>query len=172
MSLNLMQYIRDLPDWPKPGVIFRDITPLLKDKTAFAEAINWISEPYLKKPVDVVIGIESRGFILASGVAYRLGVGFVPARKPGKLPWKTVSATYELEYGTDSLQIHEDALAPKQKVVIVDDVIATGGTLAATIELVNKLQGDIVEVVTLIELTFLDGRKKLGNYPYRSLIRY
>ena len=172
MALNLMQYIRDLPDWPKPGIIFRDITPLLKDKTAFAEAINWISEPYFKKPVDVIVGIESRGFIFASGVAYKLGVGFIPARKPGKLPWKTVTATYQLEYGTDSLQIHEDAIAPKQKVIIVDDVLATGGTLSATIELVNKLQGDIVEVVTLLELTFLNGRQKLGKYPYRSLIRY
>ena len=172
MSLNLMQYIRDLPDWPKPGVIFRDITPLLKDKTAFTEAINWISEPYQKNSIDLVVGIESRGFILASGVAYRLGVGFVPARKPGKLPCKTVSATYQLEYGTDSLQLHEDAITPKQKVLIIDDVLATGGTLSATIELVNKLQGEIVDTVTLIELTFLDGRKKLGNYPYRSLIRY
>lgn len=172
MALNLMQYIRDLPDWPKPGVLFRDITPLLKDKTAFAEAINWISDPYLKQPVDVVVGIESRGFILASAVAYRLGIGFVPARKPGKLPWKTITATYELEYGTDSLQIHQDAIIPKQKVLIVDDLLATGGTLAATIELVNQLQGNIVEVVTLIELTFLNGRKKLGNYPFRTLIRY
>lgn len=172
MALNLMQYIRDLPDWPKPGVIFRDITPLLKDKAAFAEAINWISEPYLKQPIDVVVGIESRGFILASGVAYRLGVGFIPARKPGKLPCKTVTATYELEYGTDSLQIHEDAITPKQKVLIIDDVLATGGTLSAAIELVNKLQGNIIETVTLIELTFLNGRDKLGKYPYRSLIRY
>ncbi|MCX7920046.1 MAG: adenine phosphoribosyltransferase [bacterium] len=170
--MNLVQYIRDLPDWPKPGIIFRDITPLLKDKTAFAAAINWISEPYLHQPVDLIVGIESRGFILASGVAYRLGVGFVPARKPGKLPWKTVTASYQLEYGTDSLQIHQDAIEPKQKVVIIDDVLATGGTLSATIELVNKLQGEIVEIVTLIELTFLQGRQKLGNYPYRSLIRY
>jgi adenine phosphoribosyltransferase len=145
---------------------------LLKDKTAFAEAINWISEPYINKPIDLVVGIESRGFILASGVAYRLGVGFVPTRKPGKLPWKTISATYELEYGTDSLQIHQDAITPKQKVLIVDDVIATGGTLAATIELANKLQGEIVDIATLIELTFLNGRTKLGNYPFRSLIRY
>jgi adenine phosphoribosyltransferase len=170
--VDLAQFIRDIPDFPKKGVIFKDITPLLRDKKAFQESIHWITNPYLNNPVDVVVGVESRGFVFASAAAIQLGAGFVPVRKPGKLPWKTIEASYELEYGTDKLQIHQDSIQKGQRVLIVDDVLATGGTASATIDLVKKSGGNIIEVVFLIELTFLHGMEKLKGYPCRSLIRY
>ena len=171
-TLELAQYIRDIPDFPKKGVIFKDITPLLRNKNAFQEAIQWITGPYIKNPVDIIVGVESRGFVFASAAALQLGAGFVPVRKPGKLPAKTIEASYELEYGTDKLQIHQDAIEKGQKVLIVDDVLATGGTASATIDLVKRSGGNIVEVVFLIELTFLKGMDKIKGYPCRALIQY
>ena len=171
-TLDIREYIRDIPDFPKPGVIFKDITPLLRDKDAFREAINWITEPFSKSQIDVVVGVESRGFVFASAAALQLGAGFVPVRKPGKLPWKTIEASYELEYGTDKLQIHQDAIQKGQKVLIVDDVLATGGTASATTALVHRLGGTIVQVAFLIELTFLNGKDKMKDYSFRSLIQY
>ena len=171
-TLDIRKYIRDIPDFPKTGVIFKDITLLLGDKNAFQETINWITKPFLKSSIDEVVGVESRGFVFASAAAYRLNAGFVPVRKPGKLPWKTIEASYALEYGTDKLQIHQDAIQKGKRVLIVDDVLATGGTAAATVDLVNRLGGTIVGIVFLIELTFLNGRDKLKDYPFQSLIQY
>ena len=169
---NLAEKIRDIPDFPKKGFIFKDITTLLKDKEAFREAVDRLAEPFEGKPVDLVLGIESRGFIFAAAVAYKLGVGFIPARKPGKLPAETISATYELEYGTDSIELHRDAIKSGQNVLIVDDLIATGGTAKAACELVEKLGGKVLGVAFLIELTFLKGRNKLRDYDVFSLIEF
>lgn len=171
-KVDFKKYIRDIPDFPKAGILFKDITTLLKDKKAFKAAINALARKYKDKKIDVVVAVESRGFILGSVLAYKLGAGFVPVRKKGKLPAKTNSAAYELEYGTDTLEIHHDAIQPKQRVLIVDDLLATGGTLKAVTDLVKQLEGRIIGVAFLIELLFLKGKEKLKDYPVFSLIKY
>lgn len=164
--------IRDVPDFPKPGIVFKDITTLLKAKDAFREAVDLFAALCREQPADVVVAIESRGFILGSVVADRLGLGFVPVRKPGKLPARTLRATYALEYGEDALEIHLDALRAGDRVLVVDDVIATGGTAKAVAELVEKLGGSVASYAFLVELSFLNGRERLAGYEVRSLIRY
>lgn len=169
---ELKNYIRDIPDFPKAGIIFKDITPLLKNKEAFRTAVELIAKPHQSNQIDIVAGIESRGFIIASAVAFQLNAGFVPIRKPGKLPYRVYEASYQLEYGEDKIQIHQDAIQPGQRVLLIDDLLATGGTVAAAIELINKLNGKIIEIAFLIELAFLNGAEKIRGYPYRALIRY
>jgi adenine phosphoribosyltransferase len=169
---SLKAGIRDVPDFPKPGIVFKDITTLLRDPLLFRRAIDLLVVMCGDRPVDKVVAIESRGFILGGAVAHRLGAGFVPVRKPGKLPWKSLKATYELEYGTDSLEMHEDALARGDRVLIVDDLIATGGTARAVAELVEKLGASVLGFVFLVELTFLNGRARLAGRDVRSLVRY
>lgn len=164
--------IRDIPDFPKPGIVFKDITPLLSDGRLFAKTIDLLAERYRGEKIDTVLGIESRGFIIGAALAYTLGAGFSVVRKPGKLPYQTHAESYALEYGTDSLEIHVDGLAPKSRVVIADDLIATGGTAAATAALVSKLGGTVVECAFVIELTFLRGREKLKPYGVYSLLQY
>jgi len=168
----LSRYIRDVPDFPKPGIVFKDITPLLGDPGALALAVELIAHPFRGRHVDLVVGAESRGFIFGTAVAQALSAGFVPIRKPGKLPHETKQVTYDLEYGTDSLEIHLDAVKPGQKVLMVDDLLATGGTMKACCDLVNSLGGEIVGVAVLIELEFLQGRKKLKDYNLTSIISY
>jgi len=170
--VDLKSCIRSVPDFPKPGIMFRDITPLLKDPKGFAEAIRRMAAPYKKGDVDVVLGAESRGFIFGVAIAQKLGAGFVPIRKKGKLPAATTSATYSLEYGTDTLQMHLDAVPPGARVLMVDDLLATGGTMAACCEMVEKVGGRIVGVEFLIELSFLNGRAKLAKYPVHTQIVY
>ncbi|GAB4315880.1 MAG: adenine phosphoribosyltransferase [Candidatus Sumerlaeia bacterium] len=172
MSLDLKSFIRDVPDFPRKGIVFKDITPLLLDPAAFRHTIDLMSAPHLGQGIAKVAGIESRGFIFAAGLAQRLEAGFVPIRKKGKLPYKTISQTYELEYGTDTIEVHEDAIRPDEKVLLVDDVLATGGTLAAGAALLEQLQADIIEIVTVIELEFLNGRERLQGRPYRTLIKF
>jgi len=169
---DLKKAIRDVPDFPKKGIIFKDITTLLRDGALFRQAIDSIAERYKDSGITKVVGIESRGFIIGAPVAYRLGAGVVPIRKKGKLPYKTVSMSYQLEYGTDCLEMHEDALLPNEKVLIVDDLLATGGTAGATFALVKKLGADVAGVAFLIELSFLDGRKKLNDCDVFSLLKY
>jgi adenine phosphoribosyltransferase len=164
--------IRDVPDFPKKGILFKDISTLLKDPKMFRLAVDRFLALFEDRPLDKVIAIESRGFIFGSVVADRLGIGFIPVRKPGKLPWKTRRASYELEYGTDSLEIHDDALSLGEKVLVVDDVIATGGTAAAVGELVAGFGASVSAYAFLVELTFLDGRAKLAGSDVLSLIRY
>ncbi len=171
-KFELKDYIRNIPDFPKPGILFRDITTLLKDKKAFKTAVNALSDKYKNKRIDAVVAVEARGFILGGAVAEKLGAGFVPVRKKGKLPWKTNSVTYDLEYGTDTLEMHHDAVKPGDKVLIVDDLLATGGTVKAVTDLVKQLQGEIAGVAFLIELTDLKGKDKLKDYPVFSLIKY
>ena len=169
---DLKRRIRDLPDFPKPGILFRDITPLLADGRAFCQAIDYIGERYQDGKIDVVVGVEARGFIMAAALAYKLRAGNILIRKSGKLPYKTHRTTYALEYGTDSLEIHQDAFAPGQRVLIADDLLATGGTVAAAVDLVKQLGGEIVELAFLIELTALKGREKLKDYSVFSLLQY
>jgi adenine phosphoribosyltransferase len=164
--------IRDVPDFPKPGIVFKDITTLLRDEVLFRRALDLMSVMCGDLAVDTVVAIESRGFILGGALALRLGAGFVPVRKPGKLPWKARRASYQLEYGSDSLEIHEDALKPGERALVVDDVIATGGTARAVGELVASLGATVVGFAFLVELGFLDGRAKLAGSEIRSLIRY
>lgn len=171
-NLDLKNYIRNIPDFPKAGILFRDITTLLKNDKAFRLAINSLAAKYKNKKIDAVIGVEARGFIVGGAIAHKLGAGFVPVRKKGKLPWKTNSVTYNLEYGTDTLEMHHDAICPGKKVLIVDDLLATGGTIRAVTDLVKQLQGKIVGVAFLIELTDLKGREKLKEYQVYSLIKY
>ncbi len=168
----LKKYIRDIPDFPKPGILFRDITTLLKDKRALKEAIDALVAKYKGKKVDAVVAVESRGFIIGGALAYRLGAGFVPVRKKGKLPWHTHAVTYSLEYGTDTIEMHTDAIRSGDRVLIVDDLIATGGTVRAVAELVKKFEGKVIGVAFLIELTALNGRAQLEGYPIFSLIKY
>lgn len=168
----LKNAIRNIPDFPKPGIMFKDITPLLQNGPLFRQAIDAIATQVQGQPIDVVVGVESRGFIFASALAYKLGAGLVIVRKPGKLPYKTYQATYELEYGTDTLEIHQDAIQPGQKVLIVDDLLATGGTMKATAELVKTFNATVVGIAFLIELTFLNGREKLKDYPVNVLIAF
>src|ERR687898_1298413 len=158
---SIRQAIRDIPDFPKPGIVFKDITPLLGNGLLFAKTIDVLAERYRDQKVDTVLGIESRGFIVGAALAYKLGAGFCVVRKPGKLPYDTHRASYELEYGTDSLEIHVDALPARARVIIVDDLIATGGTAAATAQLVSRVGGTVVECAFVIELSFLNGREKL-----------
>jgi adenine phosphoribosyltransferase len=164
--------IRDVPDFPKKGVIFKDITPLLADNAAFTEAIRSMSAKYKGRGITKVLGIEARGFLLAAPIALELGAGLVPVRKKGKLPYKTISATYALEYGEDTLQMHEDAVRKGEKVLIVDDVLATGGTAKAVCSLVDKLGGKVEAIAMLIELEFLNGREKFPGRDIFSLIKY
>ncbi len=168
---ELKQFIRDIPDFPKPGIIFRDITPLLGNARAFAQVIDQMAERYLGS-VDVVLGIESRGFIIGAPVAYRLGVGFTIARKPGKLPFQTVDESYDLEYGSASLQMHQDGIPHSARVLIVDDLLATGGTASATIKLAQKMGGRVVGCSFIIELNALGGRAQLEPVSSNSLIQY
>ncbi len=169
---QLKKYVRDVPDYPQKGIIFRDITPLLGDKAIFREVVELMSKAWVDHPPDLVAAIEARGFIPGAAIAVRLGAGFVPIRKTGKLPWSTVKESYDLEYGTDSLEIHSDAVQPGQKVLIVDDVLATGGTASAAVRLVRKLGADVVGVQVLIELTYLDGRQRLNDVRLVSEITY
>lgn len=169
---SLAEKIRDIPDFPKEGILFKDITTLLADPESFKEVVDKIADEYKDKGIDAVVCVESRGFILGAPVAYQLGASLIPVRKPGKLPYKTHQVTYELEYGTDTLEIHQDAFRPGAKVLVVDDLLATGGTTKATAELVEKLQGKIVGIAFLIELDFLAGIKKLENYDVFSLIHF
>ena len=164
--------IRDIPDFPQPGIVFKDITPLLADDDAFSSVIDLIVVRYGRGNIDKVVGIEARGFILASPVAYHFGAGFVPVRKEGKLPWDTEREEYALEYGTAVLEIHKDAIGSGDRVLIVDDVLATGGTARATAKLVERLGGKVIGIACLIELTFLKGRDNLAGYDFFSLITY
>lgn len=164
--------IRDVPDFPKPGIVFKDITTLLQDATEFRRSVDLLVEACQGRPVDKIVAIESRGFFFGGAMAHQMGVGFVPVRKPGKLPWKTVGVSYELEYGTDTVEMHSDALSEGEQVLVVDDVIATGGTARAAGELVEKLGAKVSAFVFLVELSFLAGREKLAGHDIVSLIRY
>lgn len=169
---HLKEFIRQVPDYPKPGILFYDLTTLLQHPTGFHSLVDELCGHYAGKKVDAVVGIEARGFILAPALAYRLEAGFVPVRKPKKLPWKTVSVTYQLEYGTDTLEIHEDAIKRGQSVLISDDLLATGGTAAATVELVRRLGGHVVGASFAVELTFLNGRARLPGIDVFTMIQY
>jgi len=172
MADDLKKYIRDVPDFPKPGIIFKDITPLLDNGKAFKKVIATLAKRYKNQGVQKIVAVDARGFIFGAALAHALGTGFVPIRKKGKLPYKTLQETYNLEYGTDTVEIHQDAIVKGERVVVLDDVLATGGTLAATCRLVEKLDAEIVEVATIIELCFLKGREKLRKYKYYSMIVY
>ena len=174
MATDLRSFIRDVPGFPKPGIVFKDITTLLAQGRWLREAVDRIADQYRGRRVDVVAAADARGFLIGSAVAYSLGAGIIPIRKKGKLPWKTHQATYELEYGTDTLEIHQDAFAPGAHVLVVDDLLATGGTAEAVIKLVKQLQGEIVGVAFLIELSFLKGRERLAAHGVDvfSLVRY
>ena len=169
---DLSALCRDIPDFPRKGIIFKDITPMLQDGAVFREIIDRIGERYLDKKIDVVVSIEARGFIIGPAVAYKIGAGVVPVRKKGKLPWRCYQASYELEYGTDTLEIHQDAIKPGDRVLIFDDLLATGGTVGAVTDMVKKMKGEIIELAFMIELEFLKGREKLKDYPVFSLIKY
>ena len=169
---HLKKVIRHVPDFPKKGILFYDITTLLKDGPSFQEVIDALAQRYLTKKIDRVIGIESRGFIFGAALASHLGAGFVPVRKPGKLPAETLKMTYDLEYGQDSLEIHRDAIQPGERVLLIDDLLATGGTAAAVLKLIKELGGEVAEVAFLIELEFLSGRKKLEGYEVYSMLKY
>ncbi|MDY7011209.1 MAG: adenine phosphoribosyltransferase [Planctomycetota bacterium] len=169
--IDLSDFIRDIADFPTEGIIFKDITPLLLDPVALDEAIGRLAEPYRNADIEVVAGVESRGFIFGPAVARELGAGFIPIRKPGKLPHKTVSREYALEYGTDAIEMHADAIADGTRVLMLDDLLATGGTMAAACEMVKDLGGNIIGIAFLIELCFLNGRDKLPGYEIHSLIR-
>ena len=169
---DLKKLIREVPDYPKPGILFYDLTTLLKDKNGFHAMIDRLCDHYQGRTIDIVAGIEARGFIFAPALAYRLGAGFVPVRKPKKLPAKTASITYSLEYGTDSLELHEDAIQPGQTVIICDDLLATGGTAAATAKLIEQLGGKVAGAAFAVELTFLKGRARLPGFDTFSLIQY
>jgi len=168
----LKKLIREVPDFPKKGILFYDITTLLRDKAGFATLIDALSEYYIDKKVDLIVGIEARGFIFGPALAYRLNAGFVPVRKPKKLPAAVERITYDLEYGTDTLEIHKDAIQPGNRVVIVDDLLATGGTARAVVDLVEGLGGIVAGLLFVIELDFLNGRSKFNGYNLHSLIRY
>ena len=169
---DLKKCIRDIPDFPKKGIIFKDITTLLGDKIAFKQSIDEMTKRYTDKNIDYVVGVEARGFLFGAVIAYNLGVGFVPVRKKGKLPYKTQSMTYDLEYGTDTLQIHEDGVSEGSRVLIVDDLLATGGTIKAVADLVSQQKADIIGLTFLVELSFLNGRDKLTDYDVYSVLKY
>ena len=172
MTVDLRDRIRDVPDFPHPGIVFKDLMPLVADPEYYAETIRQLAEWCRPREPDLILGAEARGFIFGGALAYELGAGFIAARKPGKLPRETVEATYELEYGTDSLQVHRDAVPPGAKVVVLDDVLATGGTARAKVELVEELGGIVAGAVFVIELAFLGGRDRLDGYDVHSLIQY
>jgi adenine phosphoribosyltransferase len=168
----LREKIREIPDFPKPGILFYDITTLLKDPVAFKEAIDLMLEPFKDDSVDIVVGMESRGFIFSAPMAYQLDAGLVPVRKLGKLPAETITVEYALEYGSNTLEIHRDAVQPGQKVLIVDDLLATGGTVKGTIELIERLKGEVIGLAFLVELEFLKGRERLDGRRVTSVIKY
>jgi len=170
--MDLKRLIRDIPDFPKPGILFRDITPLLADPAALSEAIERLAQPFAGQGIDVVAAVEARGFIFGSAVAKELGAGFVPIRKSGKLPCRTESISYGLEYGQDMVEMHADAIKPGMKVLMVDDLLATGGTMAAACQLVERLGGKIAGLTFLVELSVIKGREQLGDYPVNSVIIY
>ena len=172
MADRLSALVRDIPDFPRPGITFKDITPLLADAGAFRAAVDGIAGRFDGATVDRVLGVEARGFILAAPIAYRFGAGFTPVRKAGKLPWQVEAEEYALEYGTDLLEIHRDAVAPGERVLVVDDVLATGGTAAATVRLVERLGGEVVGLGFALELAFLDGRSRLPGRDVQSLVSY
>jgi adenine phosphoribosyltransferase len=169
---DFKQLIRNVPDFPKKGILFYDITTLLRDAAALREVLDLLASRYQKQPIDLVLGVESRGFIFAPTLAYQLGAGFVPVRKPGKLPAETLKVTYDLEYGKDTLEVHKDAIQKGQRVLVVDDLLATGGTGVAAIQLIEQLGGKVVGLAFLVELEFLNGRKRLNGYDVYSLLRY
>jgi adenine phosphoribosyltransferase len=171
-ALDLRDRVRDVPDFPKPGIVFKDLMPLVADPVYFRETIDRLEELARPKRPDIILGAEARGFIFGGALADRLGCGFVAARKPGKLPWETVEATYALEYGSDSLQVHADAIREGARVIVHDDVLATGGTAKAKTELVERLGGEVVGLLFVIELAFLNGREKLAGYDVDALITY
>ncbi|HKW14089.1 MAG TPA: adenine phosphoribosyltransferase [Candidatus Krumholzibacteria bacterium] len=162
--------IRDVPDFPKPGILFKDITPILSDARIFAEVIAGLTERYRSMRIDKIAAMESRGFIFGAPLAEHIGAGFVPLRKFGKLPFSTVSETFNLEYGTETLEVHTDAIRPGERVVIIDDLLATGGTAEASARLVRRIGGDVVEIAFVVELAFLDGRRRLGDIPVYSMV--
>lgn len=172
LAERLRRRIRDIPDFPQTGIVFKDITPVLSDADLFAAVIRRLADDFAGDGIDQVVGIEARGFIFAAPLALHLGSGFVPVRKPGKLPHRSLRVDYELEYGTDALEVHEDAIRRGQRVLIVDDVLATGGTAGATARLVERLGGEVVGIAVVVELAFLDGREKLCEAPFHALIRY
>jgi len=169
---SLRELVRDIPDWPQPGIVFRDITPLLAAPDAFTLAVDELAAPYADEPIDKVLGVEARGFVFAAPLAYRRGAGFVPVRKAGKLPWDIEREEYALEYGTDLLEVHRDGVHPGERVLIVDDVIATGGTAAATARLVERLGGTVVGLTFLLELVALGGRAQLEGRRVDAVLRY
>ena len=172
MKIDLKSKIRDIPDFPKPGIIFKDITTLLQDFDAFKLSVDMLVKQHQNNKIDKVAGIEARGFIFGAAVAYAMNAGFIIIRKPGKLPYKTVKQTYELEYGSDEIEIHEDSIKPGERILLVDDLLATGGTMAAAADLINKIGGDIVGISFVVELTFLHGREKLKGHNIHSIIEY
>jgi adenine phosphoribosyltransferase len=169
---ELKKLIREVPDWPKPGILFYDLTTLIKDAQGLRAVVDRLAEKYRGAKIDIVAGIEARGFILAPAVALRLGTGFVPIRKPNKLPWKTSRVSYQLEYGTDTLEIHQDAVHAGQRVLLLDDLLATGGTAAAAASLIRQLGGEVAGAAFIVELTFLKGRSKLSGLDVFSLLEY
>ena len=170
---SLKTIIRDIPDFPKPGILFKDITPLLADSASFKSVIDTLKERYADKKIDAVAGIEARGFVFAAAVGYALGAGVVMIRKPGTLPYKTFKQTYSLEYGEDAIEIHQDAFQPGQNIILIDDVLATGGTMAATTSLIqNNFKVNLVEVAFILELDFLNGREKLKGLPIHSMLNF
>jgi adenine phosphoribosyltransferase len=171
-AVDLAAKIRDVPDFPEPGIVFKDIMPLLADPAAYQATVDRLAEWAEPRRPDLILGAEARGFILGGALAYKLGCGFCAARRPGKLPWKTISATYALEYGENSLEVHADAFAGGARVLVHDDVLATGGTVKAILDLVEQLGGEVVGVAFLIELGFLNGRERLAGYDIHSLITY
>ena len=169
---QLKDIIRDIPDFPKKGIIFKDITTLLQDASSYQKMVDLLSHRYIGKHIDKVVGVEARGFIIGAALAYKLGAGIVLVRKPGKLPSETFTKTYDLEYGTDTLEIHKDAIKPGERILIVDDLLATGGTMEAVVDMVQSMGGDIVECCFMAELDFLDGRKKLPEGKVFSLLNF
>jgi adenine phosphoribosyltransferase len=169
---QLRKMIRNIPDFPKPGIVFRDITTLLKEPEAYRAVIDHLCDRYKDSRLEAIVGIESRGFIFGGALADRLGIGFIPARKPGKLPAETVSESYDLEYGTATLEIHRDAIKKGARILVIDDLLATGGTLEATCKLIERLGGEVAGIWVMIELTFLNGARKLTKYPLYSLLQY
>lgn len=172
MTLDLRERIRDVPDFPTPGIVFKDLMPLIADPAYFSETINLLTDWARPREPELIFGAEARAFIFGGALAYALGAGFIAARKPGKLPRETVEATYALEYGTDILQVHRDAVSPGARVIVLDDVLATGGTAKAKVELVESLGGVVAGIVFVIELTFLNGRDRLAGYDVHALIQY
>ena len=172
MAQSLSRYIRNIPDFPKKGILFRDVTTLIKNKKAFKRSIDEMVKICKGKKIDMVVAVEARGFIFGGALAYKLGVGFVPVRKKGKLPYKTHRVTYDLEYGTDTLEVHTDAIRKGMKVLIVDDLLATGGTVGAVVQMMNRLKAKIVGILFLIELVDLKGRDKLAGHPLKSLVKF